>query len=80
MGLTIKKRRKNQTVAVQVGANEKHGPAHAVEPNEIGAAAKLIHVDPAIVAPSIAVERWTARLPHAMRMQDVASGCDHSVN
>jgi hypothetical protein len=69
--------REYQPVPVRIGPDQEHRAADAVERHQVALGAKVVHMQPAVIAPGVAVEcflRFIARLYDAVRMNDVLSG------
>src|SRR5215813_2087656 len=68
---TIEEWRKDQSVAVPVGAHQQHGAAHCVETHPT-LSAEVGHAGSPAVAPGVEVECGASRFGHAMRMDHIA--------
>jgi hypothetical protein len=67
----IEEWRKDQALAVKVGADQQHRSANRIERRQRTLAAQVLKQHAAVVAPAVAVEGWAARGLHAVRVDDV---------
>src|SRR5262245_15586822 len=58
----------DQSLAMQIGADQKDRAAYCVQPDRNARAAEGVHRAAALVAPSVEIEGRAARNPHAMWM------------
>jgi hypothetical protein len=76
--VAIAKRRKDQTVAVQVGPHQQHRTAHRLQSHR-SLPAPMVEGDFSLVGPGIQVKALAAGLDHAVGRDDVEAGRDELV-
>jgi hypothetical protein len=67
---TVRERREDEAIAVQVGVYEEHCAADGIERDEIAFAAEIVQVKAAVITPGVAVEGRTAVLADAVGLDD----------
>src|ERR1700675_3772300 len=65
--VAIEEGREHKSVAMTVGPNQQHGSADSIE-TYASAAAQVVHVQAAVIAPGVEVEGPAAIFRHAVRM------------
>ena len=68
---SIEERREDKSVAMTIGANEKHGASYRFQTND-ALTAQIAQTGTAAIGPSISVETNFAVFAHAVRMDDIA--------
>ena len=63
---------------MNIGAHQQHCATNRIESDQVPFRSQIIHAQPAMVAPSVAVEGGAAKILHAVRLHDVFSGGQQS--
>src|SRR5205823_8944621 len=79
-GAAVREGREDEPVTVQICPHQQDGPADRVQLDQLALAPEIVQMQPPAIPPAVAVERRTAVVEYAVRLDDLLASNQQSLD